>query len=323
MSGSVKHWRLHFHRMTANAPESRADPWWADRRARPLAVLGVIMVASGIAHLPVWALLGGPWEGPVTWRKPILFGISGGLTAISLGWVWSMLPWRRGDVPLAAATGWALFVEVLLIDLQRWRGVGSHFNRDTPLDSFLFDAMGVLIVGVTLVIAELTRRLVLTRQRVLQRPAVAADMLLAARAGMVLLVVSCLLGIWVGIHGEARLDQGLDPTRLGAAGVPKFPHGVVIHAVQWLPALAWLARRAGIAEPVRVWLVAMASVGSMLLLAYALAQTVLGRPRFDVVPATAAVLVMALAGLVVPVAAAMWSWLRGRRSPPPAAGRIV
>ncbi|MBU6309830.1 MAG: hypothetical protein KJS77_08810 [Planctomycetes bacterium] len=303
--------------MTANAPESRADPWWADRRARPLAVLGVIMVASGIAHLPVWALLGGPWEGPVTWRKPILFGISGGLTAISLGWVWSMLAWRRGDVPLAAATAWALFVEVLLIDLQRWRGVGSHFNRDTPLDSFLFDAMGVLIVGVTLVIAELTRRLVL------QRPAVAADMLLAARAGMVLLVVSCLLGIWVGMHGETRLEQGLDPTRLGAAGVPKFPHGVVIHAVQWLPALAWIARRTGIAEPVRWWLVAMASVGSTLLLVYALVQTALGRPRFDVVPATAAVLVVALAGLGVPVVSTTWSWLRGRRSPPPAAGRIV
>lgn len=303
--------------MTANAPETRADPWWADRRAQPLAVLGVIMVASGIAHLPVWALLGGPWEGPVTWRKPILFGISGGLTAISLGWVWSMLARRRGDVPLAAATAWALFVEVLLIDLQRWRGVGSHFNRDTPLDSFLFDAMGVLIVGVTLVIAELTRRLVL------QRPAVAADMLLAARAGMVLLVVSCLLGIWVGMHGETRLEQGLDPTRLGAAGVPKFPHGVVIHAVQWLPALAWIARRTGIAEPVRWWLVAMASVGSTLLLVYALVQTALGRPRFDVVPATAAVLVVALAGLGVPVVSTTWSWLRGRRSPPPAAGRIV
>lgn len=58
---------------------------------------------------------------------------------------------------------------------------------------------------------------------------------------MLLLLVSCLLGIWVGMHGETQIDQGLDPTRLGAAGVPKFPHGVVIHAVQWLPVLAWSA----------------------------------------------------------------------------------
>ena len=83
--------------MPENTPETRADPWWTDRRARPLAVLGAVMVASGLLHLPVWAVLGGPWEGPVTWRKPILFGISGGLTAISLGWVWAMLQLQWWD----------------------------------------------------------------------------------------------------------------------------------------------------------------------------------------------------------------------------------
>ncbi|MEI6657175.1 MAG: hypothetical protein WCO76_01435 [Planctomycetota bacterium] len=293
--------------MTANTSETRADSWWTDRRAWPLAVLGAVMLASGIAHLPVWAVLGGPWEGAVTWRKPILFGISGGLTAISLGWVWSMLPMRRADVPLAAATAWALFVEVFLIDLQRWRGVASHFNRDTPLDSFLFDAMGALIVAVTLVIADLTLRLLL------QRPAVTADMLLAARAGMLLLLVSCLLGIWVGMHGETRIDQGLDPTRLGVAGVPKFPHGVVIHAVQWLPALAWAARWAGITTASRVWLVATAATGSTLFLIYALVQTALGRSRFDTVPVTAALLGVSLACLAVPAVTTAWSWLYGRQ----------
>jgi hypothetical protein len=307
MAGSVEDRRLHFHRMATNAPEIDASPWWADRRGRPLVVLGLKRVASGIAQQPVWAVLGGPWEGPVTWRKPILFGISGGLTAISLGWVWSLLPRRPGDVLLATATAWALFVEVFLIDLQRWRGVGSHFNRDTPLDSFLFDAMGVLIVAVTLVIADLTWRLVV------RRPALAADMLLATRVGMGLLLVSCLLGIWVGMHGEARMEQGLEPTRLGTAGVPKFPHGVVIHAVQWLPALAWAARRARIAEPARWWLVALACAGSTLLLVFALAQTALGRARFDVVPMSAAVLGVALAGLAVPAMATAWSWLRGGR----------
>lgn len=303
--------------MPANAPETRADSWWADRRARPLALLGLVMVASGLAHVPIWAIVGGPWEGPVTWRKPILFGISGGLTAISLGWVWSMLGWRRGDGLLARATAWALVVEVFLIDLQRWRGVGSHFNRATPLDSFLFDTMGALIVAVTLVIGDLTLRLLL------RRPAVAADMLLAARSGMLLLFISCLLGIWVGMHGDVRVQQGLDPTRLGAGGVPKFPHGVVIHAVQWLPALAWGAWRAGVVASVRWRLVALAAVGSTLFLVYAVAQTALGRARFDVIPATAAVLVAALACLAAPAAVTAWAWLGRRRSPPPAAGRTA
>jgi hypothetical protein len=281
-----------------DAPDAAC--WWRDSRAWPLAVLGLVMVVSGLAHLPVWAVLGGPWEGPVTWRKPILFGISGGLTALSLGWVWSFLPRRRGDVLLATATAWALTVEVGLIDLQRWRGVGSHFNRDTPLDSFLFDAMGVLIVAVTLVIADLTLRLCL------RRPPLAADMLLAARAGMFLLLVSCVLGIWVGMHGEARLQVGLDPTRLGAAGVPKFPHGVVIHAVQWLPALAWALRRGGLGEQARVRLVAAAAIGSTLLLVYAGAQTALGRGRFDVTPATATLLAAAVVCVAAPALAAAW-----------------
>ncbi|MFM8282835.1 MAG: hypothetical protein ACKOCW_04675, partial [Planctomycetaceae bacterium] len=100
-----------------------------DGRSRPLGWCGLVLVASGVAHLAVCAVLGGPWEGPVTWRKPILFGISGGLTCLSMGWAWAQLPQRRGDGWLATATAWALLVEVGLIDLQRWRGVASHFNR--------------------------------------------------------------------------------------------------------------------------------------------------------------------------------------------------
>jgi len=132
--------------------------WCRDPRASHLVAVGLVLVASGVAHLLVWAVLGGPWEGPVTWRKPILFGISGGLTSLSAAWVWAKLPPRRGDAWLAAATAWALFVDVFLIDLQKWRGVASHFNRATPLDSLLYDAMGVLILFVTAVIVDLTVR---------------------------------------------------------------------------------------------------------------------------------------------------------------------
>jgi hypothetical protein len=254
-----------------------------------------------LAHLLVWAVLGGPWEGPVTWRKPILFGISGGLTCLSAGWAWSQLPWRRGDIWLAAATAWSLLVEVALIDLQRWRGVASHFNRATPLDAALYDVMTWLILGVTLVIADLTLRFFL------QRPRLPADLLLAARAGLGLLAVSCLLGIWTGAQGEIRRAAGLPPETLGAAGVLKFPHGAALHAVQWLPLLAWAARRAGVALEARTRLVAWSAAGSGLLGGYALAQTLLGRARFDTTPLTAALLAAAIAMLAVPPA---WTALR-------------
>ncbi len=266
-------------------------------RSRSLALVGLVLLFSGVAHVAVWAALGGPWEGPVTWRKPILFGISGGLTSLSLAWVWSKLPLRRGDTWLAAATAWALFVEVFLIDLQRWRGVASHFNRATPLDAGLYDAMGVLIIFVSLVIVDLTVRLF--RGSVSLPP----DMLLAARAGMVLLVVSCGLGVWVSVYGDQQVAAGLEPERYGAAGVPKFPHGMVIHAIQWLPALAWAARRAGLGERARLRVVAAAVAGTGLLLVYALEQTLAGRARFDATPVTATILAAGLGCLSAALAA--------------------
>ena len=260
-------------------------------------MIGLLLVASGLAHLVVWAILGGPWEGPVTWRKPILFGISGGLTSLSLGWAWSKLPWRWGDGWLAASVAWALLVEVAAIDLQAWRGVASHFNRSTPLDSFLYDAMGLLILWVTLIALDLTIRFF---SHATDLP---ADMLLAARAGLVLLVISCLLGIWVSVHGDMRVAAGLEPERYGAAGVPKFPHGAVIHALQWLPLLAWATQRAGFSERRRVRLVMVATVGTTLLGCFALIQTLAGRSRFDVTPVTGAVLGVGLICLVVPAVA--------------------
>ena len=273
---------------------TRSTDWIHDRRSRPLAVIGLLLVVSGLVHLVVWAVLGGPWEGAVTWRKPILFGISGGLTSLSLGWAWSKLPSRWGDVWLAASAAWSLLVEVMLIDLQAWRGVASHFNRATPLDSVLYDAMGLLVLWVTLVAVDLAMRFFR------QPSGMPADMLLAARAGLVLLVVSCLLGIWVSVHGDMRMAAGLEPDRYGAAGVPKFPHGAVIHAIQWLPLLAWAARRVGITQRRRVMVVAAATVGTTLIGCFAIVQTLAGRSRLDVTPITGALLAVGVICLVVP-----------------------
>jgi hypothetical protein len=281
--------------------------WTRDRRARLLVLCGVLLLESGAAHLVVWAVAGGPWEGPVSWRKPILFGISGGLTCLSLGWAWSKLPWRRGDAWLAATVAWALLVEVCLINLQTWRGVASHFNRGTPFDSWLYDAMGLLILWVTLVTIDLTIRF-------FRQPTdLAPDMLVAARAGLVLLVLSCLLGIWVSVHGDTRVAAGLEPERFGAAGVPKFPHGAVIHAVQWLPMLAWAARRAGVTQRRRVWLVAAATLGTTLIGCFALVQTLAGRSRFDVTPITGALLAVGAVCLVVPLLSIAVALARLRR----------
>jgi hypothetical protein len=205
---------------------------------------------------------------------------------------------------------------VALIDLQCWRGVASHFNRATPFDSFLYDTMGVLILFVTLVVVDLTVRLFRT-PAVLAPDMLAPDMLAAARAGLVLLVVSCGLGIWGSIHGDLQVARGLSPEVVGAAGVPKFPHGAVIHALQWLPMLAWGARRVGLTPRWRQRLVSAAIAGSVLILVYASVQTLAGRGRFDAPPPIAALLVAGGLLLLVPWCVVAVGWGRsgadGRR----------
>jgi hypothetical protein len=272
------------------------SPWWRDSRAGPLVVAGIALVASGLIHLAVWGILGGSWEGPVSWRKPILFGISAGLTGLSLGWVFAAVPRRRGDDPIAVATAWAIVVEVALIDLQCWRGVASHFNRSTTFDSVLYDAMGVLILLVTATAAWLTLR---SFRGGLAQP---ADMQLATQAGLVFLLASSALGVVVSVYGDLRVAAGLPPESFGAAGVPKFPHGAVIHALQWLPALAWLARRAGLEVATRTRLVGLATLGTGCFGTYALLQTLLGRARFDTTPATAVLLAIGVGALALPMA---------------------
>ena len=203
--------------------------WCRENRAKPLVFLGAVLIASGVAHLGVYCIDGGSWEGDISWRKPILFGISAGLTSISMGWVWASLSTLKYDRFLSWTAALALLLEVGLIDLQQWRGVASHFNRSTALDSAIYNLMGLLILWVTGVIIALTVRSFTTP---LSQP---TPMVIAIQYGLLYLTISCLLGIVINISGDLRMQHGLPPARFGVAGVPKFPHGVVIHALQWLP----------------------------------------------------------------------------------------
>jgi hypothetical protein len=192
-----------------------------------------------------------------------------------MGWVWSNLSKYRSDSFFSWATALALVVEVGLIDLQQWRGVPSHFNRTTTLDSNIYNVMGILILGVTGVI------LILTVRSFTKKVTQPAPMVIAMQSGLVYLAISCILGVLINLSGDLRVQEGLLPERYGQAGVPKFPHGVVIHALQWLPAIAWLAAKAKFGMSVQRQMSIVASVATGLLLIYASIVTLLGRARFD------------------------------------------
>lgn len=242
---------------------------------------GALLVLSGLVHVGVFLVDGGSWTGPLAWRKPVVFGLSFGITLLTVAWITGLLR------PKAWA-GWALLgtlsiasvVEVSLITMQRWRGVPSHFNESTPFDGMVFSLMGLMVSLVGVVIVAVT---IWSFVRIEAPP----SLTLAVRAGLVLLLVSQAVGAhMIAVGGNT----------FGPAGVMKLPHAVTLHAVQVLPGLALLLLVSETAERHRVRMVATAATGYLLLVAATLTQTYAGLSPLEPATVPAA---LAAAGLVV------------------------
>ena len=113
---------------------------------------------SGLLHALVWLVTGESWDGPLSIRKPILFGISTGMTLISLGWVQHRIRPAKYDAIINPLFAIAMLIEVGLISTLYWRGQASHFNHATPLDDTIDQVMTCLILFAAFVIFDLTRR---------------------------------------------------------------------------------------------------------------------------------------------------------------------
>jgi hypothetical protein len=221
--------------------------------------------------------VGGAWEGPVSFRKPFSFGLSFGLTTITLAWFADRLR-------LGRTAGWALLLpivlanstEVVWVSLQRARSVASHFNFATPLDEALYTVMGAGAIAVS-ALATITLTVFVFLRRT-EDPALT----LAMRAGLVLLLIAMISGgamIAVG-NGRAELGQTDHLVRWGAAGNMKITHLLGMHGIQVLPALALYlsatAMPAGLRT--RVMAVAVAGYSGLLVAAAAEARADRGGP---------------------------------------------
>jgi hypothetical protein len=282
------------------------------QQARPWQRLGYLvggaLILVGLGHLLAWLVVGGAWAGPVSFRKPTTFGISFGLTTITMAWV-------AGQLRISDRTGWLLLVplaladtsEVVWVSLQRWRGVAAHFNDDTALDNLLFVVMG----GVAVAVAA-TMILVVTVLSFTAAMRASPSMALAIRAGLLILLVAQVVGGWMIQHGLALAEQGATDglTTFGAAGVMKVPHAVSIHGIQVLPALAWLLSFTALPEPRRVGLVRVAVLGYVALVVVSVLQTASGVAPFDVGVVAAALYLLGVALLGMALVTAVLA-LRG------------
>ena len=239
----------------------------------PLAIpVTVMLLTSGLVHFAILFWSGSDWEGPLSPRKPALFGISTGVTAWSLAWVMTKLQRQRFDAILFRVLALSLLVEVGLITLQHWRGVPSHFNHATRVDATIEAAMLGLILLVSIGIFWLAIR---SAWLIPMDEAVAC----ALRGGIWLLAASCLLGMISTSLGELNQSRGKSPEIWGNAGVLKYPHGAALHAIQVLPIFAWVLSQLRI--PGRVGCVGAAIVSQCLFMAHAIWQTSQGRSRLD------------------------------------------
>jgi hypothetical protein len=282
--------------------------YWSGRHGYQTLLYGLaaLLLSSAIFHLGVQLWQGGPWEGPVSWRKPITFGFSFGVTLLSLSWIMTFLPHRpRLGWLLAAILGSASVVEVLLISMQVWRGVPSHFNESTPFDEAVFSAMGTLVVLVGLSILVLT---IWTIWELNAPPSLAW----AIRAGLLLLLASQALGGLIIANGTNVGDpSGLGPnSTFGEAGAMKVPHALTLHAVQVLPLLAWSLLFSGLSESRRLLTVGVAALGYAGLTAVMIFQTFSGVAPFDMSAPVAVVLGSSVGLIVASASAALWGLVR-------------
>ncbi|MEU5598771.1 hypothetical protein [Streptomyces sp. NPDC020298] len=207
---------------------------------------GVLLVLSGLAHLLVFAVDGGPWEGPVSWRKPVTFGLSFGVTLIAVTWVTSYL--RVGSrlrTALLVVFAADCVVEVGGITLQAWRRVPSHLDMETPFDTAV---SMTLAVGGGVLVALLTVLAVVSFRH---RPTGPVGMPLAVRSGFAFLLVALASGAAMIARGVMLSRTGHQEAAYHSTAPLKPLHGVSLHAVLVLPALAWLLSRTSWSERAR------------------------------------------------------------------------
>lgn len=259
--------------------------WHDGRRAEKVArTVGAALFLSGVVHAIVLIASGGSWLGPLSMRKAVTFGLSFGLTLASVAWATSFLTVRpRLRTALLGAFTAASVVEVVLVSMQAWRGVPSHFDFETPFDAAV--SMTLAAGGAVLVVVVIG----FTAAALAEPGPEAASLRLAVRAGLVVLLVALATGAVMIGRGVVAARGGDPQAAYTTAGSLKPLHAVAMHAILVLPALAWILRFTRWPEAHRVLVVKTAVAADAVLTA------VIGVESFTGVnPLTAPLPVLAL-----------------------------
>lgn len=264
---------------TGEATLSPGSQRWLKAPHHFLLACGILLIASGIFHGIVILATGGSFDGPLSWRKPMLFGLSFGITAATIALICPALRLSKTvSWVLLGSLGLASVAETALITMQTWRGVPSHFNFTTTFDAMVFQAMGIIVAIVATALLILT---VLSFTNMRPGP---SSIILAIRVGMLLLLAGQVLGALIIAHGVQPAVVGNDGAVFGPHGVVfgdtgilKYPHGIAMHAIQVLPVIGLLGLFTQWSPTRRYATVSAASLGYVLIVLVSTLQAYSGR----------------------------------------------
>ena len=180
------------------------------------------------------------------WIKPAKFLVSITIFLWSIAW---FMPETEPDEVKRALVRWtvagAMVIEIVLIGMQAWRGVTSHFNATTAFDLAVFNLMGVAITVSS--IAVMLFLWIVRRDT----PSSRAGYLWGIRMGVALFILASMLPGFMMVDNGAHSFPGPD----GGPGLPlvnwsvefgdlRVAHFFGMHALQALPLLGFLLDRA-------------------------------------------------------------------------------
>lgn len=213
--------------------------------------LGGLVLISGVGALAcgvLWCFDSRVWLGENVWIKPIKFFLSIALYGLTLRILLRPLigVWKGvGRVEWFVA--FSMAVELLIINAQSARGVGSHFNQSTILDAVLYGVMGIFAAAQIPVVFALSRAFRRHRDGLGLGGALAAGI----QWGLWSFILGAVQGVYMGAqpgHSVGHLSMGATLPFLGwslSIGDLRIAHFIGLHGLQVLPLWGWIVQRWG------------------------------------------------------------------------------
>ena len=259
---------------------STSQQIWTQSAVLILAFIPILVMAHGI-DVRHYNDLG-------IWVKPLKFHLSTAVHLLTFAVAVHFLPasmkHSRWLLVIAFISAVATLLELFLIDMQAFRGVGSHFNVSTSFDALVYATMG--IAALLLTIPALILGIVFTRVPV-------ADTLTPGlKYGIALgLIVGCIMTLAIaGYMSSLPSGHWIDASATDRDGLPvvgwtrqggdlRVPHFFATHMMQILPLIGWLIDKKFKLRNFQAKLaVSAATLGGVAVTLFTLNQALEGKP---------------------------------------------